>query len=57
MKVDLDIIESEFKLIESWNLTHRQKNLVYYPKFNLTTNDLSSCPEHADDITNDKLLE
>ena len=32
MKVDLDIIESEFKLIESWNLTHRQKNLVYYPK-------------------------
>ena len=32
MKVDLNIIESEFKLIESWNLTHRQKNLVYYPK-------------------------
>lgn len=32
MKVDLNIIESKFKLIESWNLTHRQKNLIYYPK-------------------------
>ena len=32
MKNIIDKIESEFKLIKSWNLTYKQKVLVYYPK-------------------------
>ena len=32
MKNSINKIESEFKLIKSWNLTHKQKVLIYYPE-------------------------
>ena len=32
MNIELNKIDSEFKIIKSWNLTYKKKALIYYPK-------------------------
>ena len=32
MNIELNKIDSEFKIVKSWNLTYKKKSLIYYPK-------------------------